>query len=289
MKFSIITPTFNRGDLIERAIQSILSQTYANWEMIIVDDASTDDTSEIIKKYFEDKRIKYVVCKNNLGVNKARNLGFKNISSDSEVITFLDSDDEFLPSALADMMQEINEFPEINSFRFGVQYTNGQLVHNPKHNLVVADFNYYIQNLFTIGEWVCSFRKKVIDEGFQYSKDVQAFEFISYISLSQKEVLFFSDKIVRIYHTGHESISSEKPSQKSIENAINGYEMILYKYGKKIKEVSRKNFAALNYLLGNILITSKKKKRGFLFTLHGFKNDPLNIRFYRNIFNLLFK
>lgn len=289
MKFSIITPTFNREDLIERAIQSILVQTYTNWEMIIVDDGSTDATSIKIEKYLEDKRIKYILCDKNGGVNKARNLGLKNVSNDSEVVTFLDSDDEFLPSALTDMAFVIKEHPEINSFRFGVKYTNGQLVNNPVHNLVEADFNYYIQNLFTIGEWVCSFRKKIIDEGFQYSEDVMAFEFISYIDLSQKEVLFFSDKIVRIYHTGHEGISNEKPSRKSIENSINGYEMILFKYGKNIREVSKKNFALLNYLLGNILITNKKKRSGFLFTLNGFKNDPFNLRFFRNTFNFIFK
>ena len=56
--FSIILPTYNRGDRIEKAIQSVLDQTYSNWELIIIDDGSTDNTKEICLKY-QDPRITY--------------------------------------------------------------------------------------------------------------------------------------------------------------------------------------------------------------------------------------
>lgn len=60
LKFSIITPTYNREVLLQRTIQSILAQTFTNWELIIIDDGSTDNTEEAVKKFLTDKRIKYI-------------------------------------------------------------------------------------------------------------------------------------------------------------------------------------------------------------------------------------
>ena len=68
---SIVTPTFNRAYILTTAIKSILSQTYKNWEMIIIDDGSTDNTKELVLS-FEDKRIKYLYQKN-AGPSAARN------------------------------------------------------------------------------------------------------------------------------------------------------------------------------------------------------------------------
>ncbi len=75
MKFSIITPTYNRAHTIERAINSILNQNYQNYEMIIIDDGSTDNTFEILKKYLDDPRIRYIGPNKNGGVNVAEILG----------------------------------------------------------------------------------------------------------------------------------------------------------------------------------------------------------------------
>ncbi|WP_416327772.1 glycosyltransferase family 2 protein [[Eubacterium] hominis] len=87
---SIIMPTYNRANLIERAIDSILNQTYSNIELIIVDDCSTDETKEIIGKY-SDERLLYFKLLKNSGANAARNLGIQ--KSRGEFITFQDSDD----------------------------------------------------------------------------------------------------------------------------------------------------------------------------------------------------
>lgn len=57
---SIITPSYNTSKYIGKTIESVLKQTYENWEMIIVDDCSTDDTDEVVKPYLSDKRIKYI-------------------------------------------------------------------------------------------------------------------------------------------------------------------------------------------------------------------------------------
>ena len=87
---SIVMPAYNCGKYIKESIQSVIDQTYRNWELIIIDDNSTDNTKEIIAS-FKDTRIKYHRNSNNYGVAKARNKGI-NISG-GVFIAFLDSDD----------------------------------------------------------------------------------------------------------------------------------------------------------------------------------------------------
>lgn len=87
--FSIIIPSYNRGHILPQAITSVLNQTYSNWELIIVDDGSTDNTS-IVMNDFIDARINYLK-KENGGVCSARNHGIN--FSNGEYVVFLDSDD----------------------------------------------------------------------------------------------------------------------------------------------------------------------------------------------------
>lgn len=89
-KVSILLPTYNRGYILSRAIESVLKQTFLYWELIIVDDGSTDDSKKVVKKYFIDKRIKYFNIEHG-GQMKALNFGFE--KSKADVIAFLDSDD----------------------------------------------------------------------------------------------------------------------------------------------------------------------------------------------------
>ncbi len=86
--------TYNRAQFIEKAIDSIISQTFKDWELIILDDKSTDNTENIVKKYLQDPRIKYFKNEQNLGITKNRN---KSLSlSQGEYIAVLDSDDYWI-------------------------------------------------------------------------------------------------------------------------------------------------------------------------------------------------
>ena len=105
--FSIILPTFNRGHMIHEAIKSVFNQSYKNWELIIVDDGSTDKTKEVIDKYIEkDKRVRYLHQKNKER-SAARNNGIKNAKGDW--ICFLDSDDIYHATHLEEFKNLINQ------------------------------------------------------------------------------------------------------------------------------------------------------------------------------------
>jgi len=90
--FSIIMPTYNRGYIIKSAVISVINQTYQNWELIIVDDGSTDNTSEVISD-IEDRRIHYIQYKKNAGSNHARNIGMEKATG--RYLAFLDSDNQW--------------------------------------------------------------------------------------------------------------------------------------------------------------------------------------------------
>lgn len=95
-KVSVIIPTYNRPHYLRQAIESVLAQTYANFELIVIDDGSTDDTRLAVKQ-FDDPRIKYLY-QNNAGRSTARNHGLE--VSTGDYVSFLDDDDLYLPHKL---------------------------------------------------------------------------------------------------------------------------------------------------------------------------------------------
>jgi len=112
----IILPTYNCEKYIEETLDSIVSQSFQNWKLIIVDDASQDTSVKIITKYLSDKRIKLISLETNKGAGFCRNLGIRN--SESEYIAFIDSDDLWEKDKL---LKQI-DFMKINKYNF--TYTN---------------------------------------------------------------------------------------------------------------------------------------------------------------------
>ncbi len=114
---SIIIPVYNAELALERCLQSVLRQTYTDWECILVDDGSKDSSGNICDSYASrDSRFR-VIHKQNGGVSAARNTGLDAVKGDW--ITFSDSDDELTPNALADFTEAIRRFPDVDVIRGG--------------------------------------------------------------------------------------------------------------------------------------------------------------------------
>lgn len=94
--FSVIMPTYNQAAFIRRAIASLLRQTFDKWELIIVNDGSTDNTEEFLKSYLSDRRIKYVRNKVNKGLGFALNQGLN--AARYNYVAYLPSDDFLMQS-----------------------------------------------------------------------------------------------------------------------------------------------------------------------------------------------
>ena len=113
---SIVIPTYNRADLLPRAINSVLQQDYEDYELIVVDDGSTDNTEQVVRGY-QDRRIQYVKLPTNSGASsKPRNVGI--LRSRGKYIALLDSDDEWLPEYLSKLVSRMAE----SSSRVGIVY-----------------------------------------------------------------------------------------------------------------------------------------------------------------------
>lgn len=108
MNFSVVIPLYNKAPYIEKAIQSVLAQTHKEFELIIVDDGSTDNSFEIIQKYKSDKI--HIIAQENQGVSSTRNNGVKVAKFD--YIAFLDADDWWAPTFLENLKMLIEEFPK---------------------------------------------------------------------------------------------------------------------------------------------------------------------------------
>ena len=107
-KVSIITPVYNSAKYIGECIESVLNQTYSNFEMILIDDGSADNSDEIIKEYQEsDSRLKFIQLEKNTGPAAARNIGIKMASG--RYMTFLDGDDLWFPNMIEKSIETLNE------------------------------------------------------------------------------------------------------------------------------------------------------------------------------------
>lgn len=129
---SIVLPTYNRADLLEASVESILDQSYKDFELIIIDDGSTDDTEGVVRQY-DDNRIKYVKNDENIGATASRNTGIE--QSCGEFIAFQNSDDEWDPSKLEKQMKIFDGA----SSSIGVVYTGMWRVVNGEREYIPSD------------------------------------------------------------------------------------------------------------------------------------------------------
>ena len=140
-KFSIIIPAYNGAEHLGEAIQSVLNQTYQDFELIVVDDVSTDNTSEVVKNY-TDPRIKYILQTHNQGANAARNTGVR--QSRGEIIAFLDQDDLFHPDKLRTHAAFLDQHHHIGftynaHFEFFQSPDSIHAIRQPPGDLTLAD------------------------------------------------------------------------------------------------------------------------------------------------------
>lgn len=124
---SIIMPSYNTSKFIEDTIKSVINQTYTKWELIIVDDCSTDNTDEVIQPYLKDKRIRYYKNEKNSGASISRNKALK--EAKGEFIAFLDSDDIWVDNKLEKQIK----FMQDNNYYFS--YTNYELIDEKSKSL----------------------------------------------------------------------------------------------------------------------------------------------------------
>lgn len=109
---SVVIPAHNSGRFLAATLDSVMSQTVTCWECVVVDDRSTDDTLEIAQRYADRDPRFHVYRGAGVGVSAARNFGYRRIAKASAYVTFMDSDDVWLPHALATLLDPLENGSE---------------------------------------------------------------------------------------------------------------------------------------------------------------------------------
>lgn len=164
--FSVIIPTYNRETYISISIKSVLAQSYTNFELIIVDDGSTDKTEQIVKS-FNDNRVNYIKIQNSERA-VARNTGIK--AAKGGYITFLDSDDIYYPNYLQNAFESLTKFnlPPFFHLAYEVLNASGKSIMQ-MNNIITDDVTCLIKpnSLSCMGVFI----KKEITENFKFNED----------------------------------------------------------------------------------------------------------------------
>ena len=150
---SIIMPSFGTAPFIAESIESVQAQSYKNWELIIVDDCSPDNTDDVVRPYLSDERIKYLKNEKNSGAAVSRNRALR--EAKGKWIAFLDSDDLWMPEKLEKQIR----FMEKNGYCFSYtnyaeidteDHRNGITVTGPKKVTKIGFFNYCWPGCLTV-------------------------------------------------------------------------------------------------------------------------------------------
>lgn len=190
--FSIIIPTYNRADKLDIPIKSLLNQQFKNWELIIINDGSTDDTNILIQAYSSNK-IHYFYQQHQ-GRSAARNLGIS--KARGTYICFQDSDDEYLPNHLQTLYEAILQNDTYKVFRTGMLiYENGKL--SKKSNIIgIKGWNAYpFENFQTAAFHKSLLNKKSFPKAYFINEDLYFF-----LKIGEKESIHVINIWTAIYH-----------------------------------------------------------------------------------------
>lgn len=207
---SVIMPAYNAEKYIAEAIASVLAQTYTKWELLIVDDCSTDATAKIVKQYQEqDHRIKLYYLTENQGVANARNIALQNAAG--RYVAFLDSDDIWLPEKLS---QQI-EFMQTNNYVFTYHdYRTIRVMDNILGKVInvplKVDYKELLKGNNTGSCLSTCVDRKVIDQ--IYMPNAKHEDYICWLEILKKYQItaFGINECLAYYRVGKKSVSSNK-------------------------------------------------------------------------------
>ena len=249
---SIIMPSYNTAEYIAESIKSVIHQTYTDWELIIVDDCSTDNTDDAVAPFLSDARIKYLKNEKNSGAAVSRNKAL--CEARGKWIAFLDSDDLWLPEKLEKQIA----FMEENGYHFS--YTNyseispdgkpnGVRVTGPRKITKVGMFNYCWPGCLTVmydREHVGNVQIADIKKNNDYAMWLKVCRKASCYLLPEELALYRRGRVGSISSHGikkligwHYKLHREAEGQYAFVAAFNTFRNLFFGFLKKLRYVKR--------------------------------------------------
>ena len=216
---SIVIPLYNKGLTIENSLKSVLSQNYDNFEVVVVNDGSTDNSVEKVKS-IDDSRVRLIEQENG-GPSKARNTGVKNAKG--EWIVFLDADDELTEGALKMMMVEVHKYSDADIIDFNGYIRSGEKMSLRYHPLVGKVSNplraFYFRQI-TPGCGHSIFRTSFVKQ-YPYDERLRRFEDCDILLRMLPKAKAYSSQYVTEIHDMNYAEASN--ARKNIKEDFTGY------------------------------------------------------------------
>jgi glycosyltransferase involved in cell wall biosynthesis len=254
-KISVIIPIYNVEKYLSACLDSVLSQTFTDFEAICINDGATDGCGEILSNYAaKDERVQ-VIIQENSGLSEARNAGL-NVAK-GEYIYFLDSDDVIHPQLLETALHVMEEVDaDVVSFRYQKCSAEKPFVFEP---LDVPHVSYQkISNPYRVNKrkypfnvWTKFYRKSLID-GIKFIPHIHFEDYpFTYHVLSRKPKIIFIDKVLYGYTSNPKSISNAKINPQQIWDYRIGWEYLYNVYADK--SLSKERSLVIRYVLPHLL------------------------------------
>lgn len=260
MRVSVIMPMYNESDYVEEAVNSILRQTYEDFEFIIIDDCSTDDSAEKVKN-IKDNRIKLIESNNkNMGVSHAVNTGIKN--SRGDYIVRMDADDVSEPDRIEKLITfALKENADLIGSQFDVfsdtTIPDGLYRFMEYSNKIIEPIE-IISNftvMMPISQPTFCIKKDIFDEGFYYNTSLltaEDYELLGRLLINNKKAYKVPEKLVHYRY-----VNTSLSNKRSLETTINSIKIklnFIYQY-YNLKEIEK----------GNVFIWGTREFAGYLY------------------------
>lgn len=293
---SVVIPTYKRFDVLSRAIDSALNQTYTNIEIIVIDDNKKDSqyrkkTEEVMKKYEKNSKIRYLKNEKNLGGAETRNVGIK--ASKGEFIAFLDDDDEFVKDKIE---KQLKYYKQLNSDKIGLIYCYTEIRSEDGNDSIVVKkdfegnqlYNHMLYFIATTSTWLC--KKRVLEDigGFEDVPSNQDATVLLNLLSKGYEVYRVPEVLLILY--GHDQSN----------NGISGYTKKNLESFKLYRDKCRKQYKLLkdgensnkieyefHRRLLNYYIRDRKFKEAFKELKGMFETDFLKISNLKNLVKII--
>jgi len=260
-ELSIIMATYNRSKLLKRAILSIINQTCEDFELIIVEGSSPDDSETVIKS-FKDKRIRYVRQKENRGMLSARNIGL-NLAK-GKYVCFHDDDDELTPNSV---QKVIDSFKELENKSVSIVFFDSMDSETKK----VMHYTDFFEGFISYEDFLCEkvssefwpvIDRKIIGKQ-RFDERLWGVEGIFWLRLLKYHKAYYLPKALRIYYKDHgDNVCRFENQLKHTNQYVMNNQVFLKQFGEEQKALCSKAYGNRIAVLGFWQILDGQKKDG---------------------------
>lgn len=276
---SVVIPTHNRAKLLKRAINSVLRQTFEDFELIVVDDASLDNTSEVVES-INDGRIRYVRLEKNSGGPVARNTGIK--KARGKFIALLDDDDEWLPNRLELQIEKFESLGKDVGVVYGgfyyVSQDTGEIIGKRLPRYRGDVYTHFLKENF-VGSPTLLIRKECFKKAGLFDPELKSSQdWDMWLRIAKYYRFDYVPAVVAKYYVhGHQITFNMK-------KYISGRKRFVWKYPDIYKNPRILSLHLSQ--MGLLLILSRNAEQGLKYLVESIAMAPLNVENYRKLLEL---